>query len=109
MSCKIAATRRFENEVKKLAKKYSSLATDLRPLREELRENPKCDSSLDKGCHKIRLAIKSKGGGARVITHVLEELPELTNLVLLSIYDKGDINSLSNQQISELVAQIEVS
>ncbi len=35
MNCKIVATRRFEKDLKKLVKKYPSLPTDLRALREE--------------------------------------------------------------------------
>ena len=110
MNCKIVATRRFEKETKNLAKKYPSLAADLRFLYQELQDNPRIGSSLGKGCYKVRLAIKSKGkgksGGARVITYLVDELLEQTTLSLLSIYDKADISSLTDKEIAELVAQM---
>ncbi len=110
MSCKITATHRFEKELKKLAKKYPSLATDLRSLYKELQDNPKCGTALGRGCYKIRIAIKSKGkgksGGGRVITYVIENLSEQINLILLSIYDKSDISTITDKELTELIEQI---
>ena len=53
---------------------------------------------------KIRLAVKSKGkgksGGARVISYV--RIDQQT-VMLLSIYNKGDKDSISDQEIQELL------
>ena len=110
MSCKIVATRRFEKDLKKLNKKYPSLPSDLRSLREELQSNPKSGTSLGKNCFKVRVAIKSKGrgksGGARVITYLVDESQEHMTILLLSIYDKSEISSLSDRELVELVEQI---
>ncbi|WKN44441.1 hypothetical protein [Tunicatimonas pelagia] len=110
MSCKIVATQRFEKDLKRLFKKYPSLPSDLRDLREELQSHPKSGTSLGRKCYKVRLAIKSKGkgksGGARVITYLVEESKELTLLSLLSIYDKSEVSSLTDKELTELIAQV---
>ena len=109
MNCKISATYRFEKELKKLAKKYPSLAADLRVLYKELQANPKIGTSLGRNCYKIRIAIKSKGkgksGGGRVITYVVEERTDQTNIFLLSIFDKSDISTINDKELRELIKQ----
>lgn len=54
--------------------------------------------------YKIRLAIasknKGKSGGARVLSFV-KIIKE--TVLLFSIYSKGDIDSLSDKQIQELI------
>ena len=107
MSYKIIPTKVFEKELKALFKKYRSLKDDLNLLKLDLLENPKTGIHLGKDVYKIRLAIKSKGkgksGGARVITHfkVTKE-----TIYLLSIYDKSQESSISENQIIELIKQI---
>ncbi|WP_394335460.1 type II toxin-antitoxin system RelE/ParE family toxin [Geofilum rhodophaeum] len=58
-------------------------------------------------CCKIRLAIASKGkgksGGARIITHVVFKDD---TVYLLSIYDKSDIENLTDKEILELIKLI---
>ncbi|MBP7478425.1 MAG: addiction module toxin RelE, partial [Chitinophagales bacterium] len=72
MSYNIIAVPTFKKELKKLAKKYDSLKTDLAALFESLEVNPEQGISLGNNCYKIRLAIssknKGKSGGARLIT-----------------------------------------
>jgi hypothetical protein len=46
---------------------------------------------------------KGKSGGARVITHILFKND---TAYLLSIYDKSDIENLSNKEVIELLKQI---
>jgi mRNA-degrading endonuclease RelE of RelBE toxin-antitoxin system len=74
MSYKVVSTRVFEQEVKRLAKKYKSLKAEIAVLFEDLEENPAQGTPLGSNCYKIRLAIsskqKGKSGGARVITCV---------------------------------------
>jgi mRNA-degrading endonuclease RelE of RelBE toxin-antitoxin system len=57
MSYNIIAVPTFRKELKKLAKNYHSLKTDLAALFESLEENPIQGTSLCKNCYKIRLAI----------------------------------------------------
>ena len=69
MSFNIIATEPFERKLKRLAKKYKSLSSDLSAVINELAENPTLGTPIGKDCYKIRVAIASKGkgksGGAR--------------------------------------------
>ena len=62
----------FDKKVKKLAKKYKSLKSDLRELVKELMQNLTVGADLGNGVRKVRMAISDKGKGkshgARVIT-----------------------------------------
>ena len=72
MSYKLVVSPYFEQELKRLAKKYSSVRDDYRALLNSLLENPTQGSTLGKNSYKVRMAIRSKNrgksGGARVIT-----------------------------------------
>ena len=63
----------FDKKVKKLAKKYKSLKSDLRELVKELMQNPTAGADLGNGVRKVRMAISNKGKGkshgARVFTY----------------------------------------
>lgn len=105
MSFEVIATEPFERKLKRLAKKYRSIATNLEVVIDQLAENPKTGTSLGFDCYKIRVAIPEKGkgkrGGARLITYVRI----LNNTVfLLDIYDKSERASISNKDLKMLVA-----
>jgi predicted GNAT family N-acyltransferase len=69
--------------------------------------------------YKIRLAVKSKGrgknGGMRIITHVVEVEVEVSEIeteqdftvILVSIYDKSEIENLSDAYLKSLIDDIE--
>ena len=107
MSYNIIAVPTFRKELKKLAKKYHSLKTDLAVLFESLEENPTQGTSLGRNCYKIRLAISSKGkgksGGARLITNFV--IADDTTY-LLSIYDKPDKENLTDKELDELLKYV---
>src|SRR5579863_3673566 len=88
----------FDKEIKKLAKKYSSLKHDYSDLLDELERNPKLGTPIGRNCYKICLSITSKGkgksGGARVITHLIINF-ERETLYLLKIYDKADLDNIT--------------
>jgi mRNA-degrading endonuclease RelE of RelBE toxin-antitoxin system len=98
MNYNIIISETFKKECKPLFKKYPSLKNDLEKLLADLKENPNLGIDLGGGIRKIRLNIKSKGkgtaGGARVITY--ETLINIDNslLTLLSIYNKGEFDSI---------------
>lgn len=104
MSYKIVPTNTFARELKKLAKKHRSIKTDVYNLGEQLEENPTIGDEVIEHCYKIRMAItsknKGKSGGARVITYVY--VTEKT-VFLLSIYDKGEQEDISNHELKELI------
>ena len=72
MECKITASKSFNKELKRLGKRYASLADDYETLLHDLKQNPTLGTDLGRGLRKVRMRISSKGkgksGGARVIT-----------------------------------------
>ncbi len=108
MSFEIIASNNFKKEAKRLAKKYRSLKTELEVLGQELSKEPTLGTPLGNDIYKIRLAIASKGkgksGGARVITYV--QLNEET-VLLLSIYNKGEKESITDKEILKLLEEYE--
>lgn len=108
MSFRVKTITVFDRQAKRLIKKFPSLKKELQTLINELTEDPTKGTSIGHDCYKIRLAIASKGkgksGGARVITHVLFKDD---TAYLLSIYDKSDIESLSDKEVLELLKMIE--
>jgi mRNA-degrading endonuclease RelE of RelBE toxin-antitoxin system len=104
MSFSIYTTTTFDKQLKRLSKKYVSLAKDFASFLTELEENPTLDTNLGNNCYKVRLAIKSKAkgksGGARIITLVLSK-QEI--IYLVAVYDKSEKESLSNKELKELI------
>jgi mRNA-degrading endonuclease RelE of RelBE toxin-antitoxin system len=74
VSYNIIPTKRFEKEIKRLAKKYQSIKSEFADLIDLISKNPKSGTYLGNNCYKIRMAISSKGkgksGGARIITYI---------------------------------------
>jgi hypothetical protein len=104
MVYKIELTDSFNKEASRLAKKYPSLKMELTQLITALEENPTMGIPLGNDVYKIRLAIasknKGKSGGARVISFV--KVTD-TSVLLFSIYNKGDKDSISAKEIGELL------
>lgn len=104
MNFNVYTTAFFDKELKSLSKKYPSIKNDFKVLMDSLKEEPNQGQPLGKDCYKIRMAITSKGkgksGGSRVITCV-KVLAD--SVFLLSIYNKGDKESISDKKIDELL------
>ena len=100
-------SREFERRAKELARKYSSFVDDLVRFQEDLLQNPTQGADLGNGLRKVRFAIKSKGkgksGGARVITMTIVVNAELTDITLLTIYDKSRQSTISKKDIQALL------
>jgi mRNA-degrading endonuclease RelE of RelBE toxin-antitoxin system len=107
MSFNVKTISVFERQVKRLVKKFPSLKKEILKLIKGLKEDPEKGTSIGHNCYKIRLAIDSKGkgksGGARVITHVVFKDD---TVYLLSIYDKSDMENLTDKEILELIKLI---
>ena len=102
----------FERGAKALRKKYPSFESDYDTFLNELEANPYSGESLGQHTYKNRMAIASKGkgksGGARVLTYNLQQQSEDKVLItLMTIYDKSDIENVSDAYIRSLVQQIE--
>lgn len=103
-------TEEFLRQAKRLAKRYHSLADDINDLQIELKENPDAGVSLGGDKRKIRLGVKSKGGGKRgglrVITlNVIIETND-TCVNLLTIYDKKEIPNVSDKYIDQIIKNL---
>lgn len=106
MNFNIFTTSFFERQLKTLSKKYPSIKNDYKALIDSLKEEPKQGEALGKDCYKIRMAItskvKGKCGGGRVITCV-KIVAE--SVFLLSIYDKGNKENISDKELDNLLKQ----
>jgi mRNA-degrading endonuclease RelE of RelBE toxin-antitoxin system len=104
---KIIPAGTFKRQAKKLVKKYPSLIKELSDLSQQLGTNPEFGTKLGNNCFKIRISIKSKGlgkrSGARIITYLLNDKMEI---YLLTIYDKSEIASVTDKQISMIIKKI---
>lgn len=103
----VIVTAAFKRRYKQLAKRHRSLEDDVLALISSLEQHPVQGTALGRNCYKIRLAIRSKGGGksggARVITYVRLVRGKV---YLLTIYDKSDQASLSQKELLELLGSI---
>ena len=104
----------FERGAKALRKRYPSFESDYDAFLNELEKNPYGGESLGHHTYKNRMAIASKGkgksGGARVITYNLQQVNEEEVLItLMSIYDKSDVENVSDAYLRSLVQQMEES
>jgi len=106
MNYEIVTTEDFDRRVKSLAKKYRSFPDDLEIFKKELLENPTTGDDLGDNTRKVRMAIasknKGKSGGARVITFTVLLNVANTDIYLLTIYDKGEQQSISQKEIKYL-------
>ena len=104
----VRTIRKFERQARRLVKKYPTLKEEIGTLVEKLEKNPTLGTPLGHQCYKIRLAIASKGkgksGGARVITYFVSDD---SIVYLLSIYDKSEQITLTDGELTELLAAVE--
>ena len=107
MECKITASKSFNKELKRLGKRYASLADDYETLLHDLKQNPAIGTDLGRGLRKVRMRISSKGkgksGGARVITFTVIASVDETTINLLYIYDKSERENISPKEIDALL------
>jgi hypothetical protein len=104
----IITTQVFERDYKRLSKKYKSLPEDLTKFEVQLRQNPIVGTVLGNGIRKVRLSIKSKNkgksGGARIITYCIIIKTGLSNIILVTMYDKSEESTKSIQEIQQIIS-----
>ena len=109
MSFEIKTIEVFDRQAKRLAKHYVSFKQDYKVFLDELCKNPLIGTDLGSGVRKVRMAIASKGkgksGGARVITYTADVIvrAEQGQIVLLSIYDKSEQSTITDNEIKRLM------
>ncbi len=116
MKVNVRITKSFQAAAKPLLKKYPSLANDLLKLEKELIITPRLGTALGNDVYKIRLKIASKGkgksGGARVISLIETILIGVTKTTsdeevtinLITIYDKADVDTISDKELKDLIS-----
>ena len=106
MSFAIILTKSFKRTAKPLVKRFASFEQDLAALGKELLANPQAGEPLGRDCYKVRIRIAAKGkgksGGARVIT-CIKIVGE--KIYLLTIYDKSEQESISDQERDDLLRE----
>jgi len=104
MSYNIYSSDFFDKELKKLAKKYPSIKTDLKTFSDSLKKDPFQGKPLGKDCYKTRIAITSKGKGKRGGSRVITCVKIVANAVfLISIYDKSVKEDISDKELDRLL------
>ncbi len=112
MNYKIVVTRNFEKQLKRLAKKFPSIKNDIIIFESSLKKDPKQGIPLGKNSYKIRFTVKSKAkgkrGGFRIITFLEIDfvIKDLTNVFLLTIYDKSETDTITNTELRRLIESI---
>ena len=110
MEVEIQIGQEFKRQFKRLAKKYHSLRDDFVEWKKEILQNPLAGDDLGNGVRKIRMTIGSKGkgksGGARILTLNVKVSENGLNLILLTIYDKGEISNVKDDYIKFLIEQM---
>jgi mRNA-degrading endonuclease RelE of RelBE toxin-antitoxin system len=107
MTYSVIPTPTFRKQAKRLVKKYLSLKKELEQLEKQLSANPVIGTNLGNNTYKLRLAVKSKGGGKsggmRLITYVVTKQLEV---FLLTIYDKAEQESVDNKTLKSIIQSI---
>ena len=108
MITEIRFSEEFQKSFKRLKKRYYSLPNDFKKLMLSLQVNPFQGDELHDGMRKVRLFIASKGkgkrGGGRVIIRLtIEE----TCLSFLYIYDKSDMENVSDQFLDQIIIDVD--
>jgi mRNA-degrading endonuclease RelE of RelBE toxin-antitoxin system len=107
MSFRVGVSPTFKRKAKRLVKKYASLREELLELVARLEQDPEQGTPIGNRCFKIRIAIKSKGGGksggARVITCVIHVRKEVH---LLTIYDKSEQGTITARELRALLLEV---
>ena len=106
MSYEISRHSEFDRSIKRLAKRYRSIADDYEDFLEGLQKNPYQGAELCPGIRKIRMAIASKGRGKAGSAHVITAMAIVDErngrIALLTIYDKQDADTVDLRVIKEM-------
>lgn len=107
MKIEVITTPTFDREYKRLKKKYNSLPGDLLLFEKELTQNANIGVDLGGNIRKVRISIKSKSkgksGGARVITYTAIVSVSEKTILLVTIYDKSEVDTISDDEIKQII------
>jgi hypothetical protein len=100
----VKAIPSFQKMLKRVIKGKPQLLDTLDAFIQTLEIEPAQGTPLGKGCYKIRVSLPGKGkrGGARLITYV--QFVQNT-VYLLSIYEKSDMENISEKALDALILE----
>lgn len=103
----IQKTEEFEKLVKELAKRFRSIHEDIEHFENDLDDTSKLGAHLGRNLYKARIANSDKHRGKRVGYRLISYL-KLTKstLTYLYIYDKGDMDDLSEEKLDRMILQL---
>jgi mRNA-degrading endonuclease RelE of RelBE toxin-antitoxin system len=109
----VTPTDSFERKVKRLLKKFQTLQDTLFELEDQLIKNPFLGQKLGNNIYKVRVADKSKGkgksGGFRIITYLVKTDGASIEILLLTIFDKSESDTIENTEIKEIIKEVLIS
>ncbi|MFB2118024.1 type II toxin-antitoxin system RelE/ParE family toxin [Parapedobacter sp. 2B3] len=109
---KIHLTPYFYKKAKRLLKKYKTLGESLAALEGDLLENPQIGNSYGANIYKVRIADASKGtgksGGFRVITYLVKESEDGTDIYLITIFDKSEEASIKKEDVIKIIKSLDI-
>ena len=107
---KVYRTSIFDADYKWFAKKYVSVPSEIRQLEEMLVKQPNIGTPLEGNVYKIRMACESKGkgkrGGFRIITYLVDEQEDGTDIYLIMMYDKSEEGSVKISHLKNIINKI---
>ncbi len=108
----VSFTPEFKRNLRKLAKKYRHIQSDLQPILDELASGSKPGDQVPRVRYevfKVRAsnsdASKGKSGGYRLIYHVKSE----SEVVLVTVYSKTEQADVSPEEIRQIILDLEAS
>ena len=107
---KVYRTSIFDSDYKRFVKKFASLPSEIQQLEATLKKQPDIGISLGGGVYKIRIACESKGagksGGFRIITYLVAEREDGTDVYLITMYDKSEEKTIKTSQLKKIICKI---
>lgn len=106
MTIRIETVRKFDNDLKRLRRKYPRINNELNDLVDQLKAGHQPGDKIpnvERDVYKVRLrnpsAKKGKSGGFRVIYYVRVA----DYLILLTIYSKSEQTDITPEQIRRII------
>lgn len=88
------------------------MRADMEEFSKSLEEDPLQGAELIPGVRKIRMAIKSKGGGksggARIITYNVLATEQEGDVYLLEIYDKSKYSTVKENVLKDIIKNLDL-
>ena len=106
----VATSPEFLKDIQTLKKRYRSIRKDIRPILEQIQKGQllgKRIAGTGFVVYKVRVRNRDIKKGKSAGYRIIYQLESQNSVVLLRIYSKSDIDSVSSQSISEVIADFE--